>query len=146
MSFYTMLVDNMDWDSRFEKSFKWTWYVNDESRCRENPGAAVGDTALYTPPFPVSAAQREWAKGKYRIEDINDYFNPNSPNGEETSGPREMFAQLAKWLDPTRVDVGLMTSLDKYKLDSISPGEGLSGVQVNGSSLADVDMQLRWKF
>lgn len=110
--FYTMLVDNMDWDSRFEKSFKWTWYVNDESRCRENPGAAVGDTALYTPPFPVSAAQREWAKGKYRIEDINDYFNPNSPNGEETSGPREMFAQLAKWLDPTRVDVGLMTSLD----------------------------------
>ena len=110
--FYTMLVDNMDWDSRFEKSFKWTWYVNNESKCIENPGAALGDTAIYTPPFPVSAAQREWAKGKYRIEDINDYFNPDSPNGEETCGPREMFAQLAKWLDPTRVDVGLMSSLD----------------------------------
>ncbi|MBR1406699.1 MAG: RagB/SusD family nutrient uptake outer membrane protein [Bacteroidales bacterium] len=110
--FYTMLVDNMDWDSRFEKCFKWTWYVNDESKCKENPGAAVGDTAIYTPPFPVSAAQRERAKGRYRIEDINDYFNPDSPNGEETSGPREMFAQLAKWLDPTRVEVGLMSSLD----------------------------------
>lgn len=110
--FYDMLVANMDWDGRFEKCFKWTWYVNDVSKCKDNPGRALGDTALFTPPYPVSDAQKEWAKGKYKIMDINDYFNPNSPNGEETSGPREMFAQLAKYLDPTRIDVGLMSSLD----------------------------------
>lgn len=109
---YDIFVANMDWDSRFEKSFKWTWYVNDESKCTLNPGRHVGDTALYTPPFPVSNAQKEWAKGKYRIEDINDYFNPNSPNGEETIGPREMYPFLSKYQDPTRVEVGLMSSLD----------------------------------
>lgn len=110
--FYDMAVVNMDWDSRFEKSFKWVWYVNDESKCKLNPGRVVGDTALYVPPFKVSAAQRKWAEGKYRIEDIDDYFNPNSPNGEETSGPREMYPQLIKYNDPTRSDVGLESSLD----------------------------------
>lgn len=110
--FYDMLVANMDWDGRFEKCFKWTWYVNDVSKCKDNPGRALGDTALFTPPYPVSDAQKEWAKGKYKIMDINEYFNPNSPNGEETSGPREMYAQLTKYLDPTRIDVGLMSSLD----------------------------------
>lgn len=110
--FYNMLVNNMDWDTRFEKSFKWVWYVNDESRTKLNPGAVVGDTALYVPPFKVSAAQKAWAVGKYRIEDIDSYFDPTSANGELTSGPREMFPQLAKYLDPTRVDVGLMSSLD----------------------------------
>lgn len=110
--FYDLLVENMDWDNRFEKSFKWVWYVNDESKTKLNPGCVLGDTALYVPPFKVSPEQRAWAEGKYRIEDIDDYFDPNSPNGEETSGPREMFPQLAKYLDPTRVDVGLMSSLD----------------------------------
>lgn len=110
--FFNMAVANMDWDSRFEKSFKWVWYVNDESRCINNPGHVIGDTALYVPPFKVSDAQRKWAEGKYRIEDIDDYFNPNSPNGEETSGPREMYPQLIKYMDPTRTDKGLESQLN----------------------------------
>lgn len=110
--FYDMAVSNMDWDSRFEKSFKWTWYVNDESKCILNPGRVIGDTALYVPPFKVSDAQRKWAEGKYRIEDIDDYFNPGSPDGEETSGPREMYPQLIKYMDPTRTEVGIESSLD----------------------------------
>jgi len=109
---YDLLVENMDWDTRFEKSFKWVWYVNDESKTKLNPGAVLGDTALYVPPFKVPAEQRAWAAGKYRIEDIDEYFNPASPNGEETSGPREMYPQLIKYADPTRSDVGLMSSLD----------------------------------
>ncbi|CAH2756427.1 SusD-like protein [Bacteroides uniformis] len=110
--FFDLLASTMEWDNRFEKSFKWVWYVNDESHCTLNPGRVLGDTALYVPPFKVSPEQRAWAEGKYRIEDIDDYFNPESPNGEETSGPREMFPQMSKYLDPTRVDVGLMSSLD----------------------------------
>lgn len=109
---YNILVANMDWDNRFEKSFKWVWYVNDESRTKMNPGAVLGDTALFVPPYKVSEEQKAWAVGKYRIEDIDTYFNPNSPNGEETSGPREMYPQLAKYQDPTLPDVGLNSSLD----------------------------------
>lgn len=109
---FDMMADRLDWDSRIEKSFKWVWYVNDESKTIMNPGAVIGDTALYVPPFKVSAEQRAWAEGKYRIEDIDDYFNPNSPNGEETQGPREMYPQLNKYNDPTRPTTGEYTTLD----------------------------------
>lgn len=109
---YNIMVATMDWDNRFEKSFKWVWYVNDESRTKMNPGAVIGDTALFVPPYKVSEEQKAWAVGKYRIEDIDTYFNPNSPNGEETSGPREMYPQLIKYQDPTLPDVGLNSSLD----------------------------------
>ncbi len=110
--FYDMAVANMDWDTRFEKAFKCAWYVNDESKCLLNPGRVIGDTAIYVPPFKVTDAQRKWAEGKYRIEDIDDYYNADSPNGEETKGPREMFPQLIKYMDPTRSDVGIESSLD----------------------------------
>ena len=101
-----MQVANMDWDSRFESIYKWVWYVNDESKCKANPGAHKGDTALYVPPFAVSAAQRAWAEGKYRIEDINDYFDPNSEGGMNTITAREMYPQIMKFDDPTRATVG----------------------------------------
>lgn len=110
--FYDLAVGRMDWDNRFEKSFKWTWYVNDESKCKSNPGAVLGDTALYVPPFAVSDAQKAYAADKYRIEDINDYFDPTSANGEVTSGPREMFPQLYKYNDPTRTETGPESTLD----------------------------------
>lgn len=109
---FNMMADRLDWDSRIEKSFKWVWYVNNESKTKNNPGAVIGDTALYVPPFKVSAEQKAWAEKKYLIKDIDDYFDAESPNGEQTKGPREIFPQLNKYNDPTRPTVGEYSTLD----------------------------------
>ena len=107
-----MMNERLAWDNRIRKSFKWVWYVNDESKTKKNPGAVVGDTALFVPPYKVTEAQRKWAEGKYRIEDVDEYFDPSSSNGEQTLGPREMFPQLTKYMDPTRATTGECSTLD----------------------------------
>ncbi|WP_211229756.1 RagB/SusD family nutrient uptake outer membrane protein [Olivibacter sitiensis] len=72
-------------DSRFYKSFKWTYYAN-----REAPGIAIGDTAIYYSLLSPTGTH------PYR------YFTWNRENPNQNN---RYYPALLKYLDPNRVAV-----------------------------------------
>lgn len=73
-------------DSRFYKSFKWTYFAN-----KTAPGIAIGDTALYYSMKPSTSAHKYkyYAWSTANLSQINRYYPP-----------------LLKYFDPNRASVG----------------------------------------
>ena len=100
--FLDLASDNLWWDSRFDKSFRTVWLVNNPDESKYLPDMHFGDTALWVPPYVVSDEVKERMKNKYTIYDINEYFVASSPDGEEKFGKGELYPSLIKWNDHTR--------------------------------------------
>ncbi|MFP4366328.1 MAG: RagB/SusD family nutrient uptake outer membrane protein [Bacteroidales bacterium] len=98
--FIDMLQSNRENDSRFEKSWKFAWMANNESTLM--PGVNIGDTGVYVVPYSVPEDVHQSNNEKYVFFDIDDYFDPDSPNGEVPLGKRNRFPSLNKFIEPSR--------------------------------------------
>jgi len=101
--FLDMLQADRDVDARFDKAWKFVWYANNESTLL--PGVNIGDTGVYVVPYAVSDDVKAMYNEKIAFFDINDYFDPDSPDGEIPLGKRNRFPSLNKFIDPLRPTV-----------------------------------------
>lgn len=101
--FVDMLADTHDIDSRVEKSWTEVWYCN--MPATTFPEMEPGDTAVYIKLGKLSEEFKERVKNKYNVFDVDNYFNPNSPNGEQPQGIRYRYPALNKHNDPLRISV-----------------------------------------
>lgn len=101
--FLNSLQQNRWRDSRFDKVYTTVWKTNKTSGLL--PNMVFGDTALFVPPYAVSAAAKSKTSNKYTTLDIDYYYEPTSPNGEVPRGARQTFPSLNKFQDPLRVSI-----------------------------------------
>ena len=98
--FIDMMQSNRENDSRFDKAWKFAWMANNPSTLM--PGVSIGDTGVYVVPYSVPENIHQSNNEKYVFFDIDDYFDPNSPNGEVPLGKRNRYPSLNKYIEPTR--------------------------------------------
>ncbi|SFD24337.1 RagB/SusD family nutrient uptake outer membrane protein [Spirosoma endophyticum] len=97
-------------DSRYNASFKSAWLANETDATKRPAGMNVGDTAILTTKYPVTAAFRQ--SKKYRIYDLNDMYKADG-----TPNDRFHYVSLRKFDDPTRAtDATTESSRDAYIL------------------------------
>ena len=97
-------------DSRYNASFKSAWKANETDATKRPAGMNVGDTAVFTTKYPVTAAFRQ--SKKYRIYDLNDTYKADG-----TPNDRFHYVSLQKFDDPTRAtDATTESSRDAYIL------------------------------
>ena len=97
-------------DSRYNASFKSAWLANETDATKRPAGMNVGDTAVLTTKYPVTAAFRQ--SKKYRIYDLNDMYKADG-----TPNDRFHYVSLRKFDDPTRAtDATTESSRDAYIL------------------------------
>lgn len=95
-------------DTRYFASFKAAWFANETDASKRPAGINVGDTAIYTTKYPVSAAFRQ--SKKYRIYDQNDMYKADG-----TPNDRFHYVSLRKFEDATRAtDATTESSRDAY--------------------------------
>lgn len=82
-------------DSRYNASFKSAWFANETDATKRPAGMNVGDTAILTTKYPVTAAFR--SSKRYRIYDLNDMYKADG-----TPNDRFHYVSLRKFDDPTR--------------------------------------------
>jgi hypothetical protein len=84
-------------DSRFDKSFQTAWICNTAGASTPRGALTVGvDTAMWTPPFELTAAQRTKFKGVV--------LTPTGANGGAAYTP-VFFPSMKKYDDPSRTGV-----------------------------------------
>jgi hypothetical protein len=84
-------------DSRFDKSFQTAWICNTAGASTPRGALTVGvDTALWMPPFELTAAQRAKFKGVV--------LTPTGANGGAAYNP-VFFPSMKKYDDPSRTNV-----------------------------------------
>jgi hypothetical protein len=97
-------------DSRYNASFKSAWKANETDATKRPAGMNVGDTAVLTTKYPVTAAFRQ--SKKYKIYDVNDMYKADG-----TPNDRFHYVSLRKFDDPTRAtDATTESSRDAYIL------------------------------
>ncbi|QHV99952.1 RagB/SusD family nutrient uptake outer membrane protein [Spirosoma endbachense] len=97
-------------DSRYNASFKSAWKANETDATKRPAGMNVGDTAVFTTKYPVTAAFRQ--SKKYKIYDVNDMYKADG-----TPNDRFHYVSLQKFDDPTRAtDTETQSARDAYIL------------------------------
>ncbi|QIP13633.1 RagB/SusD family nutrient uptake outer membrane protein [Spirosoma aureum] len=97
-------------DSRYNASFKSAWKANETDATKRPAGMNVGDTAVFTTKYPVTAAFRQ--SKKYKIYDVNDMYKADG-----TPSDRFHYVSLQKFDDPTRAtDAETQSARDAYIL------------------------------
>jgi hypothetical protein len=97
-------------DSRYNASFKSAWKANETDATKRPAGMNVGDTAVFTTKYPVTAAFRQ--SKKYKIYDVNDMYKADG-----TPNDRFHYVSLQKFDDPTRAtDAETQSARDAYIL------------------------------
>ncbi|MBD2754140.1 RagB/SusD family nutrient uptake outer membrane protein [Spirosoma validum] len=97
-------------DSRYYASFKAAWRANETDATKRPAGINVGDTAILTTKYPVTAAFRQ--SKKYKIYDVNDMYKADG-----TPNDRFHYVSLQKFDDPTRAtDATTESARDAYIL------------------------------
>ena len=95
-------------DARYNASFKSAWLANETDATKRPAGINVGDTAVFTTKYPVSASFRQ--SKKYRIYDVNDMYKADG-----TPNDRFHYISLRKFEDATRAtDAETQSSRDAY--------------------------------
>ncbi len=90
-----LLQSNRDNDSRYDKSWKEVWYANNSATLL--PNMEIGDTAFIYVPYAVPQSVKDAKKDEYKIFDINNLYD-----GETPTGSLELFPQMRKYKDPLR--------------------------------------------
>ncbi|MBO0947894.1 RagB/SusD family nutrient uptake outer membrane protein [Fibrella forsythiae] len=97
-------------DSRYNASFKSAWLANETDATKRPAGINVGDTAVLTTKYPVTASFRQ--SKRYRIYDVNDMYKADG-----TPNDRFHYISLRKFDDPTRAtDTETQSSRDAYMI------------------------------
>ncbi|MGI8634325.1 MAG: RagB/SusD family nutrient uptake outer membrane protein [Segetibacter sp.] len=95
--FYLDLMQSNRWrDSRYDKSWRETYFANNPSTLPA--GMKLGDTAFVVVPDAVSQAIKD--SKKYKILDINTFYN-----GENPIGSLQIYPKLKKYDDPNRISI-----------------------------------------
>lgn len=82
-------------DTRYNASFKTTWFSNEPDAANRPAGMAIGDTAIFCSKYAIANEDR--AGKNYRIYDVNDVYNADGIPID-----RFHYISLKKFDDPTR--------------------------------------------